>query len=399
MDQVKAILNDPTLGITSAARLWEVVKENDIKVTRSQVMQLYKMQNELSARPRKRVQLSVRAPFGEVGALMADLMDVSAYASQNGNVNFILHVIDLYSKYVWSFALKNKTPGPISEHLRSVLEQVRQKHPTSVISLSTDDGTEFKGAVAKLLKEHEIHHQVSTSKNNQSPVERFNRTMWTYFRNYLRSTGKTDFIRLLPKYIDNYNNRKHSATGSKPAEIFEEHQLPKKLILDRNLVCNGQQCKIVDLRKDFAKGFQIGDLVRVANQPGRFDKKSIAFRWSETIYEIAARVHNRFQVKRQGASEPNKTLYLPTEFLKTQNVARVAPEEEKEDEAREEPQLAIEPAIAAVKKVSRTRRLQRKEPAFTDNEHKIDVFGNVTTKGRLVAEGPRQRKMREVLDL
>ena len=394
MDQVKAILNDPTLGITSAARLWEAVKENDIKVTRSQVMQLYKTQNELSARPRNRVQLSVRAPFGEVGALMADLMDVSAYASQNGNVNFILHVIDLYSKYVWSFALKNKTPGPISEHLRSVLEQVRQKHPTSVISLSTDDGTEFKGAVAKLLKEYEIHHQVSTSKNNQSPVERFNRTMWTYFRNYLRSTGKTDFIRLLPKFVGNYNNRKHSATGSKPVDIFEEHQLPKKLILDRNLVCNGQ-CKIVDLRKEFAEGFQVGDLVRVAYQPGRFDKKSIAFRWSETTYEIVDKVNNRFQVKRQGASEPNKTLYLPTELLKTQ-IERIAPVEEKD---REEPQLAIEPAVAAVKKVSRTRRLQRKEPAFTDNEHKIDVFGNVTTKGRLVAEGPRQRRMREVLDL
>ena len=161
-------------------------------------------------------------------------------------------------------------------------------------------------------------------------------------------------------------------------------------------MCNGQQCKIVDLRKDFAKGFQVGDLVRIANQPGRFDKKSIAFRWSETVYEIVARVNNRFQVKRQGASEPNKTLYLPTELLKTQTAVRVAPVEEQD---KEEPELTIEPAIAAVKKVSRTRRLQRKEPAFTDNEHNIDVFGNVTTKGRLVAEGPRQRRMREVLDL
>ena len=38
----------------------------------------------------------------------ADLMDMSYYAKQNDGYNYILMVIDIFSKYVWLRPLKRK---------------------------------------------------------------------------------------------------------------------------------------------------------------------------------------------------------------------------------------------------------------------------------------------------
>lgn len=279
MDRVKELLNNPALGITSSARLWDAVKAHNINVTRANVMKIYKSENEMNQRPaqKKPLQMRIVAPNGGVGALMADLMDVSAYAAQNGGTMFVLHVIDLYSRFLWSFPLRRKTPESIAEHLRSVLETVREKFPKAVISLSTDSGSEFKGDVSSLLTEFDVQHITSLSKNNQSPVERLNRTMWTYFRNFLRATGQTNFISLLQTFVENYNNRVHSSTGKKPVDIFVHKEPPRKVVVDSELVCNGQQCEITDLREKYFSGFRIGDIVRVAKQPADLTSDQWAF--------------------------------------------------------------------------------------------------------------------------
>lgn len=390
MEQVRRILNDPAQGITSATRLWNVVKERKIDVTRAQVMELYKSANILNAQPsQKRQSRRVTAPFGTVGSLMADLMDVSAYATRNNNNNFVLHIIDLYSRYLWSFPLKQKTAGPIAKHLRSVLDEVRRNYPTVILSLSTDEGTEFQGAVTDVLKSFDVKHVASTAKNNQSPVERLNRTMWGYFRNYIRATGSSDFVRFLPQFVLNYNNRVHTATKRSPKQVYEEKLHPLRVVADISVNCDANgECTVTDLRKQTSQ-FGLGDIVRIANRPGRFDKRSMAFRWSENRYEIVEQVNNRFRVRREGSNEPLKTLFMPYDLLKLTSSSI----EQQEEEEEEEVQIpVVEPELRAVKAVSRKRRLQRKEPAFSDREHIVTTTGEVITKGRLIAVGKRRPK-------
>ncbi len=68
----------------------------------------------------------------------ADLVDMSAYASQNRGFHFLLTVIDTFSKYAWVVALKNKSGQSVMKAMSTVFKEGRIPR-----NLQTDDGTDF----------------------------------------------------------------------------------------------------------------------------------------------------------------------------------------------------------------------------------------------------------------
>ena len=68
---------------------------------------------------------------------------------------YLLNVVDIYSRYAWSFLIKTKKPSEIAPHIETVLKEVNPNK----IWFTFDNGNEFKGDVKKLLNEKgaEIH--------------------------------------------------------------------------------------------------------------------------------------------------------------------------------------------------------------------------------------------------
>jgi hypothetical protein len=54
-----------------------------------------------------------------------DLMDMTKFAKYNNGYNFILVVIDIFSKYVWLRPLKDKKRESMSKALKDVLAEGR----------------------------------------------------------------------------------------------------------------------------------------------------------------------------------------------------------------------------------------------------------------------------------
>ncbi len=81
-------------------------------------------------------------------------MDISRLSRQNKNYKFIMNVIDVYSRYVWSFPLKNKEASSVGVELRKVIEEIKKKYPINTLTLTTDQGKEYEGAVKKLCEEY-----------------------------------------------------------------------------------------------------------------------------------------------------------------------------------------------------------------------------------------------------
>ena len=61
------------------------------------------------------------------------------------NYNYILTVIDVFSKYVWAIALKNKSGHEVSKAFQQIFKERIPK------KLHTDKGTEFINKTAKDL--------------------------------------------------------------------------------------------------------------------------------------------------------------------------------------------------------------------------------------------------------
>jgi len=98
----------------------------------------------------------------------ADLVDMSAYAKLNDNNHFLLTCIDLFSKFAYTRALKNKSGLEVSKTFESILKEgcVPQK-------LQTDKGKEFFNKhFQNLTKKYNIHHFATATELKASVVER-----------------------------------------------------------------------------------------------------------------------------------------------------------------------------------------------------------------------------------
>ena len=82
---------------------------------------------------------------------MADLADLTAQPS--GKFQYILAVLNVFSKQLWALPLTTKTPEAVTEAFKKILQG--QEPPTR---LDTDTGSEFTGPFLQLLEEKDIWH-------------------------------------------------------------------------------------------------------------------------------------------------------------------------------------------------------------------------------------------------
>jgi transposase InsO family protein len=110
----------------------------------------------------------------------ADLVEMREFSKENDGYNYLLTVIDCFSKYAWAIPIRNKTAEEIIKSFDNIF---KERKP---LKLQTDKGKEFiNKKFQSFLKEHNIIWFSTDSEFKASIVERFNRTlktkMWKYF--------------------------------------------------------------------------------------------------------------------------------------------------------------------------------------------------------------------------
>jgi len=180
-----------------------------------------------------------------------DLVDMSALKSENDGVTFLLNCIDVYSRFVWSFPLLNKSA-------KHVLEQFK-KIPIKIKNVFTDRGKEFfNQEFEKYCKDNDINHYSTFSEIKCPHVERFNRTLKTKMYKYFDLKQTIKYVDVLQDLVKNYNNTKHTSIKQKPADVLTKEKEPeeKKRKLKANEKINiGDYVRISRLKKTFEKGY------------------------------------------------------------------------------------------------------------------------------------------------
>ena len=105
------------------------------------------------------------------------------YAKNNGGMNYILTVIDVYFKYAWAEPVSNKTGAQIVKALDRILSRRPRRKPKII---QNDAGKEFYNvAFSEWCRANGIRHYSPYSHLKASVVERFNHTlkerMWRRF--------------------------------------------------------------------------------------------------------------------------------------------------------------------------------------------------------------------------
>lgn len=212
--------------------------------------------------------------LGEKNDYQADLMFLPTFKRQNDGYYIILGFIELTSRKVYAYPLKNKNISSITEAYSKFLESINGK----INNLTTDNGSEFIAKEFKALdKKYDIEHyfvDANVEHTSLGKIERWNRTIRGKITKYQKTYKTLRWIDVFDKLIEAYNNTVHSSTNIAPNDVNEKQmeQIRAKDRVKRDLAV-----KLLNL-------FQVGDKVRVLKQKDKFAKGTKTF--SKGIYVI-----------------------------------------------------------------------------------------------------------------
>lgn len=207
----------------------------------------------------------------------ADLSDMKSYSNENKGFNYILCVIDVFSKYAYARSIKKKNSKTIKESFESIFKEAN----TTPTHIQSDKGTEFVSKDVQLyLKSKNINYYTTNNPDiKASIVERFQRTlkmkMWRYFTH--RNTHK--YIDCLQDLMYSYNHSFHSSIRMCPCDVNSSNIMT----VWTNLYERTKNEKSVALHPKF----NVGDHVRITKYKHIF-QKGYESNWSDEIFVVSS---------------------------------------------------------------------------------------------------------------
>ena len=144
----------------------------------------------------------------------ADLVDMQKLSRDNKGVQYLLTVIDVFSKYGWIWPLKNKTGLEVESAFKNIFAEGRVPERIWV-----DMGKEFYNShVRKLLNSDNITMYSTENEEKITVVERWNRTMKNKMYKYFTTNQTRTYVDVLPEMTKRYNHTKHRSIVMTPIE-------------------------------------------------------------------------------------------------------------------------------------------------------------------------------------
>ena len=225
----------------------------------------------------------------------ADLVEMRAYATRNRGHNYILTIIDTFSKYAWAVPVKTKSGRDVTEAFATVL----RRSGRCPRNLQTDMGKEFYNVeFQRVTKTRGIKHYSTYSVMKASIVEHFNRTLKNLMWKQFSLNASYRWLDLLPTLVHTYNHRKHRTINARPVDVTSAIRLPF-------VVSSSSSSLDIDQRRRKHAKFHVGDKVRVSKFKTIFEK-GYTPNWSTEVFEITAVQRTRpvTYILRDSAGEP-----------------------------------------------------------------------------------------------
>lgn len=209
----------------------------------------------------------------------ADLMDMTKFKKENDGVQYVLLVIDIFSKYLWMQPLKDKKGPTTARAFESILSEGRQ--PTK---LRTDKGQEFRSkAFNTVLTDRNIKHFYSQNTEVKANyAERAIKTIKTRMYRYMTFKQSNRYIDRLQEFAGGYNKTYHRTIDTKPELVKpnNEEEVRVSTFLSREETPRKQKKRPYTLK--------VGDKVRISNISSVFDREYDQ-KWSGEIFIVCRR--------------------------------------------------------------------------------------------------------------
>ena len=263
--------------------------------------------NEIYSKPPKKNYATNKTDVYHIDDVWSlDILDLKDYGPKNNKgYGYVLVVIDNFSKFGWTSALKNKSAQTIKDSFENILISSKRKPGL----IESDRGKEFYNNIFQdFLNKNNIKLNSRNSSYGAVFAERFNRTIRDLLKKIVFEQGDAKWVDILPTITKQYNNRIHTSTKLSPkdASLKKNEGFVYKNLLDK--------------RKKVKPKFQINDLVRTADLRRTF-LKSDTTNWSYKFYKITEIINDTIpSYKIDNLTERyNESLLKKTELTMKEN--------------------------------------------------------------------------------
>ena len=209
--------------------------------------------------------------YGLDDTFATDLAQLDQYSKENRGFKYILVVIDCFSKYLWTRAVKSKSAQDVAKIMEDILKS-SERIPKKLVS---DNGKEYYNTqFTNLMKKYGIHHYSTFSPLKASIAERVIRTIKEKLFRQFTLNGNHKWLDLLKPITDAYNNRKHGTIHMKPKQVNKNNE---KMLLETVY----SHIKVAGKQK-----FKVGDVVRISKYKHVF-QKGYTPNWTTELFKIA----------------------------------------------------------------------------------------------------------------
>lgn len=202
--------------------------------------------------------------------VQGDLIDIAKISSQNGGVKFLLLLIDIFTKKVWVYPLRDKSGPSVKRVLTTWLLSLAGQLPEI---LKTDRGREFIARpVQQLLAAHGVEWQPASGTLKAAIAERANKTLQILIYKYLTENETLRYLDKLPALVRTYNKRPHRSLGGltpAAADLPENEARVQATFHER-------YAKLAALRRQNLP-LKVGQLVRVKTEAKKISSSARAY--------------------------------------------------------------------------------------------------------------------------
>ena len=131
---------------------------------------------------------------GPFHTIASDIIDYQQYSRANNGFKYILVVLDAFSRFAYTKALKNKTAETTAAALDTILQSMQ--YPPSIFVC--DQGGEYDVRnvhFASLIDKYHISVYYAKGPTKNGMVERYNRTIKTRLQRYFTEKKNNEMVR------------------------------------------------------------------------------------------------------------------------------------------------------------------------------------------------------------
>jgi hypothetical protein len=256
------------------------LKNEGIKITKKEIDDFLVSrveQQQTTIQSNRKKLLGKIVAYRPLSLIQMDIFDMQNYTRTNKGYKYILCIIDVFTRKVWTYAMKKKDNDNVQESFKKFLQQSGIQNNTPTILMSDNDSTFINKSFQEILEKNKIIHQPNIIDDHHALglIDRFARTIKTIFTRLFVQTKSDNWIDHIDEIVGNYNNNGHTSIDNiKPNDAFLKKNLKK--IYNINYEKSLFNISVSDI--------DVNDKVRIKLK-GKFRKGTDA-RYTDEVYTV-----------------------------------------------------------------------------------------------------------------